>query len=103
MLPEQKISLKAKKTYIIMAEGTKNSGMAIASLVLGILGVSIFAIVFGFVALNQIKKNKSLGGKGFAKWGIGLGFFWIAVQIITIIVWVATTLMIRNAVGNIGG
>ncbi len=82
---------------------TKNSGMAIASFVLGLcslplgwipfLGqiISILAIVFGIIALNQIKKNKKLSGKPFAIWGIVLGSLWLAIFIITIIagiVWV---------------
>jgi hypothetical protein len=49
------------------------SGLAIASLVLGILGVSILAIIFGFVALSQVKKGKR-GGRGLAISGVVLGF-----------------------------
>jgi len=63
---------------------TKNSGMAIASFVLGLcslpLGwipffgqiISILAIVFGFVGLSQIKKDKKINGKPFEIWCIVL-------------------------------
>lgn len=75
----------------------KNSGMAIASLVLGIIGfftswipiigwiIVILAIVFGFVALNQIKKNPNLKGKVLAIIGIVLGFIGLIIPILQII------------------
>jgi|GEM_PF-584524 len=65
------------------------SGLAIASLVLGILGVSILAIIFGFVALSQVKKGKRVG-RGLAISGLVLGFVWLALQIVLIIGAVAT-------------
>ncbi|MFH1376081.1 MAG: DUF4190 domain-containing protein [Candidatus Woesearchaeota archaeon] len=62
------------------------SGFAIASLILGLLGVwgigSILAIIFGAVALNQIKKDKNLGGEGMAKWGLALGIIGLIVYTI---------------------
>ena len=91
---------------------TKNSGMAIASFVLGLcslplgwipfLGqiISILAIVFGVVALSQIKKDKKLSGKPFAIWGIVLGSLWLAIFIITIIagiVWVVVKNIMEGA------
>ena len=62
----------------------KTSGMAIASLIFGILFIffplSIPAIVFGHIALSQIKKSAGrLGGKGIAIAGLVLGYFGIAV------------------------
>lgn len=75
-----------------------NSGMAIASFVLGLISVfigwipfagqipSILAIVFGFVALNNIKKNKNLEGKSLAIWGICLGAFWLVMGVILIFI-----------------
>jgi hypothetical protein len=59
------------------------NGFAIASLVLGILWVywvgSILALVFGFVALSQIKQRGE-GGRGLAIAGIVLG----AVEVVVI-------------------
>ena len=61
---------------------SKTSGLAIASLVLGILGLTcllpilgpILALVFGIVALNQIGKSKgNLTGQGKAIAGLILG------------------------------
>jgi Domain of unknown function (DUF4190) len=56
------------------------NGLAIAALVLGLLWVcglgSILAVVFGFIALSQIKKSGQ-GGKGLAIAGLVLGFLGI--------------------------
>jgi hypothetical protein len=53
------------------------NGMAIASMVLGILWVywigSILALVFGYVALNQIK-TRNENGRGMAVAGVVLGW-----------------------------
>jgi hypothetical protein len=83
----------------------KNSGMAVTSLVLGLSSVllgwipffgqilSILAIVFGFVALSNIKYDKTLEGKNMAIWGIVLGFLWLFLLIIFVSVgigWVFT-------------
>lgn len=61
----------------------KTNGFAVASLVLGIVWVywigSILAVIFGFVALNQIKQsNGAQGGRGMAIAGLVLGFVGIA-------------------------
>lgn len=64
----------------------RTSGMAIASLILGIVGFSLFAIIFGIIALSQIKKSNGLvTGKGMAIAGIILGIIAIIVTIIIII------------------
>src|SRR5438874_5729355 len=65
------------------------SGFAIASLVLGILWVyfigSILAIVFGFVALNQIKQRNQ-NGRGMAIAGLVLGFIELGLLVLVIVV-----------------
>jgi hypothetical protein len=68
--------------------GPANNGMAIASMVLGIVWIywigSVLAVVFGFIALNQIgKRNES--GRGMAIAGLVLGFVGIAILLILII------------------
>jgi hypothetical protein len=65
----------------------RTSGLAITSLVCGIVGLflhflSILAIIFGGVALAQIGKNPALKGRGMAVAGLVLG-------IITVIAWIA--------------
>jgi hypothetical protein len=53
------------------------NGYAIAALVFGVLG-GILAIVFGHVALNQLRRTGGQG-RGMAIAGLVLGYFWLAV------------------------
>ena len=74
----------------------KNSGMAVASFVLGLCSLLLFwtfvvpilAIVFGIIGLNQIKKDKNLEGKAMALWGICLGAVTPILIIFVGILWV---------------
>jgi hypothetical protein len=64
-------------------QSTRTSGLAIASLVLGILGLagigSLLATIFGAVALNQISRsNGTMTGKGMAIAGLVLGIVGLA-------------------------
>ena len=69
---------------------TSTNGWAIASLVLGILGGSLLAIVFGLVARSQIRRSGGRqGGLGLATAGIVLGCVWLA--LIAIVVVLAVT------------
>lgn len=71
--------------------GQKNNGLAVASLVLGIVGillqlfgvVNILAIVFGFVSKSQIDSGQGRG-RGMAVAGIVLGFIGLALLIIVL-------------------
>ncbi|MFL5798942.1 MAG: DUF4190 domain-containing protein [Actinomycetota bacterium] len=74
----------------------RTNGMAVASMVLGIVGLLLFglfmipnvlAVIFGFVAISQINKAPvgALGGKGMAIAGIvtglvGIAFFLLVVS-----------------------
>ncbi len=65
------------------------SGLAIASLVLGILWIywvgSILALIFGYVAKSQIDKSHGTQtGRGMAVAGIVLG--WVGVGFLTLII-----------------
>lgn len=71
-----------------------NNPLAIASLVLSIVGIccgvgSIIGIILGFVALNQIKTSGQQGA-GLAKAGIIIGFITLALGIIWVIISMAT-------------
>ncbi len=62
----------------------KTNGLAIASLVLGILWLywvgSVLALVFGYIAKRQIDESRGTqGGRGLAVAGIVLGYIGIAV------------------------
>jgi Domain of unknown function (DUF4190) len=61
---------------------TRTSGLAIASMVLGIVWIfwlgSILAVIFGHVALSQIKRSMgALTGRGMAIAGLVLGYLGI--------------------------
>lgn len=64
----------------------RTNGMAIASMVLGILWLywigSVLALVFGYIAKNQIRERGEAGG-GMATAGIVLG--WIGVGIFAVV------------------
>jgi hypothetical protein len=67
----------------------KTNGMAIASLVLGILWIywlgSILALVFGYIAKREIREsNEPIEGSGLATAGIVLG--WVGIGTLTIII-----------------
>lgn len=65
------------------------NGMAIASMVLGILWIywigSILALIFGYVARNQIRERGE-GGDGMATAGIVLGWIGIGVLVLGFVV-----------------
>ena len=59
------------------------NGLAVASMVLGIVWIywvgSVLAIIFGHIALSQIRKNPNLRGRGMAIAGVVLGYVGMAV------------------------
>jgi hypothetical protein len=68
------------KPYI---EGT--NGFAIASLVLGICGGAVLSIVFGIVALVQLRKRNQRG-RGLAIAGISLSALWIVAGVTFVVI-----------------
>ena len=59
------------------------NGFAIASLVLGIISVSVLAIVFGLVARSQIRKSEGRQrGLGMATAGLILGGVWLVATVL---------------------
>ena len=69
-------------------QNTKKKGLAIVSLVCGIIGgytstVSIIAVICGHLALNRIKKDPNLySGKGLAIAGLILGYLGLAIGLV---------------------
>jgi hypothetical protein len=63
----------------------KTNGLAIASLILGIVGISIVAIILGHISLSQIKKTGEQG-RGMALAGTILGYVGFVITIIWVIV-----------------
>jgi hypothetical protein len=72
---------------VYVAQST--NGLAVASLVLGILWLywigSILALIFGYVAKSQIDRSQGRqSGRGMAVAGIVLG--WVGVGILTLVI-----------------
>jgi hypothetical protein len=70
------------RTLGAMARGGTD-GFAIAALVLGLLGSSVLALIFGLVALSRIKKSGK-AGRGMAVAGVALGGAWLAAAAIVV-------------------
>lgn len=86
-----KVNNTQNQTYVHSEQNTPISGIAIASLVLGILSLfiswftffipAILGIVFGCIGLNQCKQGKS--GRGMAIGGLVTSIVSIVILIIT--------------------
>ena len=62
------------------------SGMAIASLVVSLLGIGIVGVILGHLALNEIKKsNGYIRGRGLAIAGLIIGYAEIAAGVLFVI------------------
>lgn len=71
--------------YALQPGGGSN-GLAIASLVCGLIGVSIPAIVLGHIALSQIRSSGGRqGGRGMAIAGLVLGYLALVVVILVFV------------------
>lgn len=84
----------APATVIIQQAGGSTSGLAIASMVLGILWIywvgSLLAVIFGHLALGNIKRSAGLQqGRGMAIAGVVLGWVGIGFLLLVILVAVA--------------
>jgi hypothetical protein len=85
---------EAMKTFIPLVDGPKSQGMAVASLVMGILALltyygaflfGLLALIFGLIALKRIRTSPDkFEGKGMAKAGIIMGIIAMVVIIILI-------------------
>jgi len=81
-------------SYVTTLSAKTTNGLAVASLVLGIVWVywigSILALIFGLVARKQIKERNQ-GGEGMAIAGIVLGILGIVVLLVVIIIVIAAS------------
>ena len=78
----------------------QNCGLAIASLVCGVLGVSLIAIILGHISLGKIRRsNGTLKGRGMALTGTILGYAFI---VVTILVLAASFLLLKPGFDSAG-
>jgi len=74
-----------------VAKNDSPSGLSIAALVTGILGMGIVPIILGAIDMSKIKNGTSSAkGKGFDIAGIVLGALGILIWIIFAIIWAVT-------------
>ena len=63
----------------------KTNGLAIAAFVLSLLGFALLPVIFGHIALGQIKRNGDTG-TGFAIAGLVIGYLTAALYVILALV-----------------
>jgi hypothetical protein len=78
-----------------MLAAPKTNVLAILSLIFGIFGFNIIAVIMGHVALSQIKKTGG-GGRTLAIIGLVLGYL----EIVAILIWIII-IIAAAATGNI--
>jgi hypothetical protein len=81
--------------------GTTN-GLAVAALVLGVVGAWLLAVIFGHIAKSQIRRTGQ-AGDGMATAGLVLGYLWAAVSIVIIIWSITTTFSALNSFSSYYG
>ena len=87
-----------------MGAPQKTNGMAIASLITGILWIAPVALILGILANNQIKKsNGQEGGKGMAIAGIVLGAVGILGEILIVLFAVVFTAAVTTSLTGLAG
>jgi peptidyl-prolyl cis-trans isomerase B (cyclophilin B) len=85
----------------------QTNGMAIAALVCGLLAfvtgiTALLAIIFGFIALSQIKKSGQQG-RGMAIAGIVIGFAILILSIVGIIIAIVAFGWLVSSAGGVSG
>lgn len=81
--------------------GARTNSLAIMSLVFGILGGSLVAIILGHIAKSQIRRTGE-AGSGMATAGLILGYFWFVVLTIIIVIQVAGLIALSSAMRSYG-
>ena len=90
-----------------MAPQTSSNGLAIASMVLGIMWIywigSLLAVVFGHVSLHQLKRNPYQTGRGMAIAGLVLGYVGLALLAVVVVAMIAVGSGTGPGVDDVGG
>lgn len=77
----------------------KTNVMAIVALVTGILGIPTLGIIFGHIALSQIKTTNE-SGRGLAIAGLVLGYLVVAVYALLVVMVGIASVATRTAFGD---
>jgi hypothetical protein len=92
----------------VYKSGTQTNGMAIASVVMGIAGWtvlpflgSVLAIIFGYVARNQIRQRPDeFTGNGLAVVGLVLGWLMVGISVVALCLGLVGLLIFFRASGS---
>ena len=81
-----------QSSQVVYVQQPKTNGLAVASLVLGIIWIywigSVLALIFGYTAKGQIDRSNGMqSGRGLAIAGIVLG--WVGIGTLTIVIIIA--------------
>lgn len=88
--------------YPLPPQQRGTNGFAIAALVFGIIGGALLGVIFGFVALSQIKRSGQ-GGRGMAIAGLILSGVWVLVVGALIALALATSATRDTTTGQVAG
>ncbi len=76
----------------VRIQARRTSGMAVASLIMGILGLSPLAVIFGHVAMGEIKRSGGgVEGDGLAIAGLVLGYLGLSGWVILFLFLIAAS------------
>ena len=107
LAPSLRPAPQLAQPQVVYVEQQTTSGMAVASLVLGLIPVvpfvgSILAIVFGSVARKRIRESAGrVKGAGMAGWGLALGIIsLIGTVVIVIVLVVSINSSLNNSYNN---
>jgi uncharacterized membrane protein YvbJ len=71
--PATAYSAGAPQTIVLQEPAPHTSGLSIAALVLGLLGIWPLAIIFGGIGISHTKPGRNVSGRGMAIAGLVLG------------------------------
>lgn len=73
----------APQQYVAVAPAAPTNVMAIVSLVTSIIGFSLLGVIFGHIAMNQIKRTGEQG-HGLALAGLIIGYIFLGITVLII-------------------
>lgn len=79
--------IRKRKTYRVHH---RTSSFAIVALIMGIIGISLLAIIFGALGMNDARKP-GVSGYGMAVTGLILGIIWAIASVVIYVLAVAVS------------
>ena len=74
------------------------SGWAIASLVCSLVGAPLLGIIFGYIAIGEVRNSLGcITGAGMAKAGMIIGLVEMALAVVLIVVWVVLFFVVTSS------